>query len=62
MNLEYFRGKNIALVGFGVENISVARFLFKHGIDFVVLDQSPIEKLSDEAQKEVRSKKLGVRS
>jgi UDP-N-acetylmuramoylalanine--D-glutamate ligase len=62
MNLEYFIGKNIALAGFGVENTSVAKFLLKNNFDFTVLDRAPLADLSDEAQKEIRSKKLEVRS
>jgi UDP-N-acetylmuramoylalanine--D-glutamate ligase len=55
MNLEYFKGKNIALIGFGVENISIAEFLLKHNFDFTVLDRSPVKELSKEAQILIKS-------
>lgn len=57
-----FVDKKIALLGFGIENISVARFLLSHQIDFTVLDRLPPEKMSEEAREEIRSKKLEVRS
>ncbi|MCX6812108.1 MAG: UDP-N-acetylmuramoyl-L-alanine--D-glutamate ligase [Candidatus Berkelbacteria bacterium] len=40
MNLEKFRGKKIALIGFGIENISLAKLFLKHGIDFTILDRA----------------------
>ena len=58
MDLERFKGKKIALLGFAVENISVAKFLLKHNIDFIVLDQAPVEQLSKEAQKEIKDARL----
>jgi len=58
MNLEYFIGKNIALAGFGVENISVAKFLLKNDFDFTVLDRAPLADLSDEAQKIINENNL----
>lgn len=58
MNLEYFIGKNIALAGFGVENISVARFLLKNNFDFTVLDRAPAKDLLEEAQKIINENNL----
>lgn len=62
MDLKRFEGKNIALLGFGIENISVAKFFIKHGIDFVVFDRMSVEKLSEEAQKVIRNEKLEMRT
>lgn len=39
MDLGRFGDKKIALLGFGIENISVAKFFLKQGIDFVILDR-----------------------
>ena len=60
--MERLRGKKVALLGFGVENISVAKFLLKNKIDFEISDQAPMEKLSEEAQREIRDKKLEIRT
>lgn len=58
MNLECFIDKNIALVGFGVENISVARFLLKNNFNFTVLDRAPAKDLLEEAQKIINENNL----
>lgn len=60
MELTRFKAKKIALLGFGIENISVARFFIKHGIDFDIIDRIPAEKMSEEAQKMVVSFHLTV--
>jgi len=62
MDLKRFEGKNIALLGFGVENISVAKFLHKNGINFTILDRVAIEKLSEEAQKVIITEKFEIRA
>ncbi|MFA5158367.1 MAG: UDP-N-acetylmuramoyl-L-alanine--D-glutamate ligase [Patescibacteria group bacterium] len=60
MKIERLRGKKIALLGFGVENISLAKFLLKQKIDFVVLDKADIEDLLEEAQSIIKNQKLEV--
>jgi len=62
MDLERFRGKKIALLGFGVENVSVARFFLKHDIDFEIRDQAPTKKLLIEGQKLIEDKNLKIRT
>ncbi|MCX6810648.1 MAG: UDP-N-acetylmuramoyl-L-alanine--D-glutamate ligase [Candidatus Berkelbacteria bacterium] len=62
MVLDKFRGKKVALLGFGIENISVAKFLYKNGINFTVLDRAPVGKMTEEAQKLVASCQLPVAS
>lgn len=62
MNIEQFEGKKIALLGFGIENISVAKFLLNKGIDFDVLDQVNKDKLSTEAQDLIDQNKINLTS
>ncbi len=60
MNLTKFRGKSIALLGFGIENIAVAKLFLKNQIDFIILDRAPVEKMIDDGQKLVVSGQLSV--
>jgi len=62
MDLERFKGKKIALLGFAVENISVAKFLLKNNLNFEIRDQAPVEKLLGEAQKEIKDKGLKIKT
>ena len=55
-------GKKVALLGFGIENISVAKFLLKHKIDFQILDKAPSEKLTGDGQELIKSKDLKVKT
>ncbi len=55
-------GKKIALLGFGVENISVAKFLLKHKIDFEILDKAPVEELTDDGQELIKAQNLKIRT
>lgn len=58
MDLERFKSKKIALLGFGIENVSVAKFLIFHKIEFTILDRASVEKLSDQAKKLIEDEKL----
>ena len=68
MDLNIFRGptgvaladKKIALLGFGIENISVAKFLLKNDIDFSVLDKASLEEIIEEGQLLIKEKKLNL--
>ena len=60
MNIDIFRGKKVALLGFGIENISVAKFLLKNDIDFSVLDKAPLEKIIEEGQSLIKEKNLDL--
>ncbi len=51
MDLEKFEAKKIALLGFGIENISVAKFFIKHGVDFTILDREDDQLDNFEGQK-----------
>jgi len=62
MDLSRFEGRKIALLGFGIENISVAKFLLKNGIDFQILDKTPAGKLTREGQLLIKEKKLKIKT
>jgi UDP-N-acetylmuramoylalanine--D-glutamate ligase len=46
--LELLRGKKIGLLGMGVENISVAKFLLKRGFSLTLMDQRELSNLRAE--------------
>lgn len=50
MKLEDLRGKKIAVLGFSLEGLSVARFLDQHGLGFTILEKNEPSKLLPEAQ------------
>ena len=60
MDLGRFKDKKIALLGFGIENISVAMFFLKHGIDFVILDKEDDKLGNPEGQKLIDDNKLTI--
>jgi len=50
MNTESLKGKKIAILGFSIEGLSVARFLDRHGLSFTILEKNEPNKLLPEAQ------------
>lgn len=55
MNLEALKNKKIAILGFSVEGLSVAKFLDRRGISFTILEREPLESLAEDAQGFIRS-------
>ncbi len=55
MKLDYLRGKKIAILGFSIEGLSVARFLDRHGLSFTILEKNEPGKLLPEAQEFIKT-------
>jgi len=47
MNLEYLKNKKVCLLGLGLENLSLAKYLAKQGIAVSVLDKRSSKELND---------------
>ena len=60
MDLKKFKGKKIALLGFGVENIAVGKFFTQQMIDFQILDKAEVGQLSTEAQETIKTDNLKI--
>ncbi len=50
MNIEAFRNRKIAVLGFGIEGQAVLAFLLKHSLSAVVFDQKPFEEWDNTQQ------------
>lgn len=57
--LEELKNKKIAILGFGVEGVSVAKFLLKHNLSFTILDKKNETSLETEYQDVYKSLKDG---
>jgi len=58
MNLNRFEDKKIALLGFGIENISIAKFFLEHKINFSILDREDDKLGNSVGQKMIEDNKL----
>lgn len=56
MKQDYLRGKKIAILGFSIEGLSVARFLDRHGLGFTILEKNEPGKLLPEAQEFLKTR------
>ena len=61
MNLEYLKNKKVCLLGLGLENLSLAKYLAKQGIAVSILDKRSSKELGDryETIKKIKAKFYG---